>query len=402
MNDWLRDLFRDRPWWMNALMVFSAYMAFVYLPWDIFWKPVAEDQEVWFGYTFTGWAAKLMAFPHVIVYAAAAYGFRRRRPWVCSWGAVYTGQIAFGMLVWSVAKYGGFLGWFLGLIPMLAFAALAVLLWNSREHFFAPPPPLRERYGDWGLVTGASAGIGAEFARALAREGVSLVLTGRREDRLRELASELEKCHSVATRIVALDLAQPDGSDRLAAALEDIEIGILVNNAGLGYVGRFDKQDRERLLGLVQVNCVAPLVLTHRMLPGMLSRGRGAVIFSGSAAGRQPVPLHAVYSATKAFDQLLAEALWAELRGSGIDVLVLEPGTTETEFQQVAGQIEHRGQSPQQVVQVALDALGQQPSVVSGWLNWIRANLGVRFGSRPLVAYIAREATARVTPAEMR
>jgi short-subunit dehydrogenase len=321
---------------------------------------------------------------------------------MCTWGAAYTGQIAFGMLVWSVAKYGSFLGWLLGLISALPFAALAVLLWNSRDHFFARPPRLCERYGDWGLVTGASAGIGAEFARALAREGVSLILTGRREDRLRDLAGELEKCHSVATRVLAIDLAQPDGPDRLAAELEDIEVGILVNNAGLGYVGRFDKQDRDRLRGLVQVNCVAPLVLTHSVLPGMRRRGRGAVIFTGSAAGRQPVPLHAVYSATKAFDQLLAEALWAELRSSGIDVLVLEPGTTETEFQQVAGQIDHRGQTPQQVVQVALDALGQQPSVVSGWLNWIRANLGMRLGSRPLVAYIAREATARLTPAEMR
>jgi short-subunit dehydrogenase len=363
---------------------------------------VAEDQEVWFGFTFNGWSAKLAAFPHWFVYAAAAYGFRRRRQWVCSWGAAYTAQIAFGMLVWSVLEFGSFLGWLMGLIAALPFAALAVVLWNSRDHFFAKLPPLRDRYGDWALVTGASSGIGAEFARALAREGVSLVLTARREDRLRNLAGELEKRHNVATRIVALDLAEPDGPDRLAGALQDIEIGILVNNAGVGYVGRFDKQDTARLRGLVQVNCVAPVVLTSRILPGMRDRGRGAVIFTGSAAGRQPVPLHAVYSATKAFDQLLGEALWVEARNSGVDVLVLEPGTTETEFQQVAGEIAHRGQSAQQVVQVAIDALGQQPSVISGWSNWIRANLGMRLGSRPLVAYIARHVMTRQAPSEMR
>lgn len=402
MNDWLRDIFRDRPWWMNALMVFSAYMAFVYVPWDIFWKPLAEDREVWFGITFSGWWAKLTALAHWFVYAAASYGLRRRRPWVATWGAAYAAQVAFGMLVWNVLKFGSFLGWFVGLIAALPFAGIALALWNSRDYFTAKRPSLRDRYGEWALVTGASSGIGAEFARVLAREGVSLVLTARREDRLRSLAGELEKRHSVATRIVALDLAGPDGPDRLASALQDIEIGILVNNAGVGYVGRFDKQDAERLRRLVQVNCVAPIVLTSRILPGMRERGRGAVIFTGSAAGRQPIPLHAVYSATKAFDQLLGEALWVELRGSGVDALVLEPGTTETEFQQVAGEIAHRGQSAQQVVQVALDALGQQPSVISGWSNWLRANLGMRLCSRPLVAHIAHHVTTRQAPSEMR
>lgn len=402
MNDWLRDIFSDRPWWMNALMVFSAYMAFIYLPWDIFWKPAAEDQEVWFGITFSGWSAKATAFLHWFVYGAGAYGFRRRRPWVCSWGAAYTAQIAFGMLVWNVLKFGSFLGWFVGLISALPFAGLAVVLWKSRDYFSAERPSLRDRYGEWALVTGASSGIGAEFARALAREGVSLVLTARREDRLRNLAGELEKRHNVATRTVALDLAEPDGPDRLADALQDIEIGILINNAGVGYVGRFDRQDVERLRGLVQLNCVAPVVLTSRFLPGMRERGRGAVIFTGSAAGRQPIPLHAVYSATKAFDQLLGEALWVELRDSGVDVLALEPGTTETEFQQVAGEIAHRGQSAQEVVQTAIDALGQQPSVISGWANWIRANLGMRLCSRPLVAHVARQVMLRQAPSEMR
>ncbi len=105
MSDWLQHIFRGRPWWMNILMVFCVYMTFIYVPWDIFWKPVADDREVWFGIMFTGWAAKLMALPHWFVYGAGAYGFRRMRPWMRIWGTVYIAQIAFGMLVWmTLAK----------------------------------------------------------------------------------------------------------------------------------------------------------------------------------------------------------------------------------------------------------------------------------------------------------
>jgi short-subunit dehydrogenase len=143
-------------------------------------------------------------------------------------------------------------------------------------------------------------------------------------------------------------------------------------------------------------------VLTSRLLPGMRARRRGAVILTGSVAGRQPLPLHGVYSATKAFDLLLGESLFVEMRAEGVDVLVLEPGSTTTEFQQVAGEIQHPGESADEVVATALDALGRQPSVVSGWWNWIRANAASRLGPRPLVAYVARHVMEVQTPAEMR
>ena len=227
------------------------------------------------------------------------------------------------------------------------------------------------------------------------------MLTARREERLRELAGELEKQHQVATRVVAVDLAQPDGADRLVEAVADLEIGVLVNNAGAGYAGRFDGQDVERLRELVQLNCAAPVVLTSRLLPRMRELGRGAIVITGSVAGRQPLPLHGVYSATKAFDLLFGESLWGELRGSGIDVLVIEPGPTETEFQAVAGEIPHPGEPAADVVRVALDALGRQPSVVSGWLNWLRA-CGTRIAPRSLVAVLAGQAVARHTPKAVR
>lgn len=261
----------------------------------------------------------------------------------------------------------------------------------------------REKYGEWALVTGASAGIGLEFAKALAREGMSIVLTARREDRLNALASQLMQTYRVNTRVVAVDLAAADGADRLADAVADLPIAFLVNNAGFGYAGRFDKLGTDRLRSMVVVNCVVPVVLTSRILPGMVKRGRGAVIVVGSVAGRQPLPLHAVYSATKGFDQLFGEGLWGELRGTGIDVLVLEPGPTATEFQAVAGEAvgENHGEPAENVVRVAFDALGKQPSVISGWFNWIRAN-AVRIVPRSTAVIIAKRVIEGQTPAELR
>jgi short-subunit dehydrogenase len=401
MRGWLRSVFEGRPWWMNALMIFSATMAFVYVPWDLFAKPVAGDEEVWFGIRFTGWAAKATEPLHWAIYAAGAYGFRRMRPWMWPWASVYVGQIAVAMLVWNLAYVGGARGAAFGIGSGAAFAALAALLWRARP-VFRQPRRLRDRYGEWALVTGASVGIGAEFARALAREGLSCVLTARREEKLRALSAELEKDHGVATRVVPVDLADASGADALVDAVSDLDIAVLVNNAGVGYAGRFDKQDTERLRGMVQLNCTAPVVLTSRLLPGMRERGRGAIVVVGSIAGRQPLPLHGVYSATKAFDLLFGEALAIELDGEGVDVLVLEPGPTATEFQEAAGEIAHYGEPAANVVRLALESLGRQPSVVSGWFNWLRTNAASRLLPRPMVAWIARDVVAVHTPEDMR
>ena len=402
MGDWIRELLDGRPRWMNALMIFCTYMAFVYMPWDLFVKPAAVDVEVWFGVKFTGGWAKLLEIPHWAIYIAGAYGFSRMRPWMWPWASIYVAQIALGMLAWNALYVEGAGGVLAGLVSFALFSALSVALWRARSQFEQPRPSMRERYGEWALVTGASAGIGAAFVRALAREGMSCVLTARREDRLRDLAAEIEKDHQVATRVVAVDLAEADGPERLVRAVDDLEISALVNNAGFGYAGRFEKQDLERLRAMLQVNCWAPVLLTARLLPGMRERGRGAVVITGSVAGRQPLPLHGVYSATKSFDLLLGESLWGELRGSGIDVVVIEPGPTETEFQDVAGELSHPGQSAAQVVATALDALGRQPSVISGWFNWLRANAVVRLAPRSLVAVAAERVVAKQTPEVMR
>ncbi len=402
MRAWLADVLSRRPHWMNALLGFCAYMTFVYMPFDFFLKPIADDQEVWFGVVLTGLAAKATEPLHWAIYAAGTYGFWRMRSWLWPWAALYAAQVAIAVALWPILKFGGVKGAVMGAVSFVPFAALSVALWRARDRFQPPHRPLRDRYGEWALVTGASSGIGAAFARALAREGFSLVLSARRTDRLEALAAEIAEERAVVTRIVAVDLATPSGAAVLVAAVADLEIGVLVNNAGFGSAGRFELQDDARLAAMIQLHCTAPLVLTHRLLPKMRERGRGALLFTGSLAAKQPMPLHATYAATKAFVGLFAEALWSELRGTGIDVLVVEPGSTTTEFQAVAGEVPHAGETPERVVVIALERLGLQPSVAVGWWRWLRGNLGMRLLPRSLLARIAHGVIEKQTPPSLR
>jgi len=135
MPDALRKLLEGRSHWMNALMLFCMFMTFAYLPWDIFWKPAANDQEVWFGYMFTGTAAKVAAIPHWLVYGAGAYGFWQMKSWMWPWAAVYSAQVAIGMLLWPLLELGGVRGVVGGLVSFLPFAWLTWALWQARPVF---------------------------------------------------------------------------------------------------------------------------------------------------------------------------------------------------------------------------------------------------------------------------
>ncbi|HYC01159.1 MAG TPA: SDR family NAD(P)-dependent oxidoreductase [Candidatus Limnocylindrales bacterium] len=402
-SSWLRERFSARPLWMNALMLFCAYQVFIYSPFDLLLKPVSRDEDVWLGLVLTGWAAKVGGIVHWIVYALGLYGFWRMRPWMWPWASVYVGQMAFAFLVWCIAYIGGARGWAAGILTGGIFSALAWALWNARPLFRPRAASLVRRYGNWAVITGASAGIGLEFARALAARGFSCVLVARREDSLQRLAEELQRAHDVQTRVVAVDLSEPGGPEKLADSVADLEVGLLVSNAGVGYAGRFLLQDTERLRRMIELNCTGIVVLLSRLLPGMVQRRRGGVIITGSVAGRQPIPFHAVYSATKGFELLLGEGLWLELREQGVDVLVVQPGPVATEFEAVAGEARvdrSAEESPRHVVEVALESLGQQPSVVTTWFNWVRANVS-RFAPRTAVAFIAANIMERQTDPEM-
>jgi short-subunit dehydrogenase len=257
-------------------------------------------------------------------------------------------------------------------------------------------------YGQWALVTGASAGIGMAFARRLAAEGLGLALVARRGDRLEALARELGERHRIQARVVPEDLAVAGAAERIAERVRDLEIGVLVNNAGFSAVGRFDRVPREKIVEMIQVNCIAVAALTHAFLPGMLARGRGAVVILASVAGYQPLGLAATYGATKAFDLMLAEALWAENHGKGVDVLAVSPGPVETEFQAVAGETPHPGATPESVVDEAFAALGRKPSVVTGGTFNKMRTWSVRLAPRTQVARLALGVMRGFIPEAMR
>jgi short-subunit dehydrogenase len=183
------------------------------------------------------------------------------------------------------------------------------------------------------LITGASSGIGEEFARRLADRGYELILVARRRDRLERLANELPTTAHPVECDLATDAAELAGRVAELGA----EVHLLVNNAGFGLRGRFSELPAERQAEMVRVNCEAVVTLTGAFLPGMLERRGGGVIVVASTAGMQPLPYEAVYGASKAFALNFSEALHAEVKESGVRVLAVNPGPVPTEWQQVAG-----------------------------------------------------------------
>lgn len=192
----------------------------------------------------------------------------------------------------------------------------------------------------WALVTGASSGIGADFARELAQRGMHLVLVARREERLRALAEELEREHGVRTRVIVADLGKPDAPRALHEQLqgEGIAVDVLVNNAGFGVFGEFLDVPWERERQMLELDVLALVHLTKLFAADMRARGFGRVLQVSSIGAFQPSPTYATYSAAKAFVLSFGEALACELRGSGVTVTVVAPGVAETEFFAVAGQ----------------------------------------------------------------
>jgi short-subunit dehydrogenase len=259
---------------------------------------------------------------------------------------------------------------------------------------------LAQRYGPWALVTGASAGIGEGFCERLARAGLNLVLVARRRDRLESLARRFESGGSKC-RVVVADLAEPSAAAMVVEAVRDLDVGLLVNNAGTGWIGRFDLQTPESLVRLVRLHCETPVELTSRMLPAMSRRKHSGVILVASAGAYVPMPYYAVYGGTKAFLAMWGEALAAELTERGTDVLVVAPGDTRTEFQEVAGEQSTRWSRVDDVVAASLEALGRDSRVVPGLENRLGV-LAARFLPRRLVVRMMRSRQRAQTPPDRR
>ena len=241
------------------------------------------------------------------------------------------------------------------------------------------------------LVTGASAGLGVEFARQLSKRGHRLVLAARRKERLDELAKELGNA-----RAVAVDLSK---SNALAKLMADVEangesVDLLVNNAGFGLIGRFAELDAKRERQMIDLNVGALTDLCRAVAPAMIERGSGAILNVASTAAFQPGPKMAVYFATKAFVLSLSEALHEELKPHGIKVSCLCPGPTRTEFGDVAGfrgngLFDRVAMTADKVVEIGLKGLdANRAVVVAGWLNKVGA-ASTRFAPRPVIRKIA-------------
>ncbi len=224
------------------------------------------------------------------------------------------------------------------------------------------------------IVTGASSGLGEEFARQLARRGSSLVLVARRADRLESLADDLTRAHGVTVTAVARDLGQPDAGRTLRAELESrgIHATGLVNNAGFGTHNALTDEDPERLQSMIALNVAALVDLSRAYIDPLTSAGTGVLINVASLLGFQPTPYLSVYGATKAFVLSFTESLWEETRGTGLRVLAVSPGAIQTEFFDAAGSQSAdygtKRATPRDVVAMALDTLDRRsnpPSVIT-------------------------------------
>src|ERR1700675_1697301 len=248
------------------------------------------------------------------------------------------------------------------------------------------------------LITGPSFGIGLGLARIFAREGYTLVLVARTADRLRQLASELEKAHATRSLILAVDLTEPGAAayvlDQTTRA--DIQVDVLVNNAGFGQYGLFAENDLEDCLRQIQLNVTTLTHLTRLYLPLMIERKGGGILNVASTAAFQPGPLMAVYFATKAYVLHFSEALANELDGSGVTVTALCPGATATEFHKRANAtrmnlLKFGSMDARTVAEDGYRALmAGKPVVISGFKNWLLAQ-SVRFSPRRIVTAIARK-----------
>ena len=250
--------------------------------------------------------------------------------------------------------------------------------------------------GKTALVTGASSGLGVDFARELAAAGADLILVARREELLQRLQAELRDAHGGKVDIICCDLAHADNRQKLHDDLQAAgrQVDVLINNAGFGLFGDFHEVPWERTDQMLQLDIVALSHLTRLFLSDMVMRGDGHIMLIGSTGSFQPSPGYAAYAAAKAYVLSFGHALHFELRKTGVSCTVVCPGVTATEFLEVSGQKKTFYQKATMMDSATVARMGvrrmlaRKPEIVTGWVNAINA-FQMRFLPRPLAAWLA-------------
>lgn len=232
---------------------------------------------------------------------------------------------------------------------------------------------LKEKYGPWAVVTGASAGIGKAMAELLARHGIDLVLVARREDLLQDIASRLQRDAGIACRVIAVDLTDETASEAIDRKTGDLDVGLLVAAAGFGTSGPFSSSDLETERSMFSVNCAAVTDMAHRFARRFIERQSGGIVLMSSVVAFQGVPLSAHYAATKAYIQTLGEGLHSELAKQNVDVVCSAPGPVDTGFAERANLVMANAASPKTVAEATLKALGKRRTVRPGLLARVLA-----------------------------
>lgn len=230
---------------------------------------------------------------------------------------------------------------------------------------------LKQKYGDWAIVTGASSGIGLELAARLAEAGFNLVMNARNLNKLQEAERDLKSKYAIEIRVIAVDASLPEGIDKLIESTQDLNVGLLVVSAGFGTSGLFIHSSLHAEVNMLKVNCEALLTLTHCFSQKFANQKRGGIIIMSSMVAFQGVPYSANYAATKAYVQSLAEALAIELKPYNVDVLAAAPGPVASGFEQRANMKMSMSLKPLQIGVPILKALGRKTTVLPGFLTKI-------------------------------
>jgi len=252
---------------------------------------------------------------------------------------------------------------------------------------------LKEKYGSVAMVAGASEGLGAAYAHALAREGFDLVLIARRSEQLQMSATEIQEKYGVKVSPISCDLSEPNSLQRIVNSIGSIEIDFLVYNAAQPFIGPFLNQEPGGYLKMTTTNIITPLELVHYFGGEMITRGRGGIVIMTSLAAFQGSPFISTYSAAKAFTLTLAEGLWFEWKNKGVDIIGCCAGATTTpnyirSNPAPSGWLRPRVQTPDEVVAECLQKIGKTPSLITGWGNRIASFFMRKIFSRKLAVAI--------------